>query len=70
MYRYRGVEFRDFVTQHPFVLLTDTFTGKFLCDRDVRGGHFLLKIIPQLGTLLISIRSSNISPHMGTDIIF
>jgi hypothetical protein len=23
----------------PFVFLTDTFTGEFLCGRDVGGGH-------------------------------
>jgi hypothetical protein len=27
------------VSSTPFVFLTDTFTGKFLCGRDVGRGH-------------------------------
>ena len=51
----------------PFRFLTDTFTGKVLCFGDVSRGHFLRNRISQFRTQLISICSSNISPHMGID---
>jgi len=53
----------------PFVFITDTFTGKVLCFFQLGSGHLFRSKISQLPTLLIPIRGSNISPHMGIDTV-
>jgi hypothetical protein len=53
----------------PLVFLTDTFTGKFLCGRDVGRGHLFGNEISQLHSRLTSIRRNNIHPHIGIDIV-
>ena len=51
----------------PFVFLTDTFTGKFLCFCDLGRGHFLLQTVNFHRSKEISVHSSNASPYMGID---
>jgi len=53
----------------PFVFLANTCSGKFLCGKKVLRGHKFRRNVSHLGTRLISIRRSDISPHMGIDII-
>ena len=53
----------------PFVFLTDTFTGKFLCGRDVGRGHFLRNDVSVVSCGLVPRRCGNVQPHMGVDIV-
>ena len=53
----------------PFIVLTDTFSGKFLYGGDVGRGHVFCNQISQLTPVLTSIRGTDISPHMGIDIV-
>jgi hypothetical protein len=53
----------------PFVFLTDTFTGKFLCAFYCGGCHFLLNDVFVLDRICVPRWYDDVQPYMGLDII-